>query len=170
MPHIPYVDDGPPELVAAIKARRGGKLLNLDRMLLNSPAFAQGWNGFIGTVRGGLGISLKLQELAICAVASLNRAEYEFVHHGPVFLRAGGTPEQLDALRDPTRAAHFFDEGEQAVLRLAVEMTRDIEVSAQTHALLRQLFSSAEAVELIGVIAAYNMVSRFLVATGVEPE
>ena len=44
---IPYRPDnalaGPEDLVNAIRARRpGGKLLNLDRMLLNSPAFARG--------------------------------------------------------------------------------------------------------------------------------
>jgi len=170
MPHIPYTDAGPAELVEAIKARRGGRLLNLDRMLLNSPVFAEGWNGFIGTVRGGLGISLKLQELAICAVASLNRAEYEFIHHGPVFLRAGGTKAQLDALRDPVNAASAFSEPERAVLALAIEMTRNIEVSQETHQALRQHYSNRETVELIGVIAAYNMVSRFLIATGIEPE
>lgn len=170
MPHVPYTDEGPADLIAAIRARRGGMLLNLDRMLLNSPVFAQGWNGFIGTVRGGLGISLKLQELAMCAVASLNQADYEFLHHGPVFLRAGGTNKQLEALRHPLNAASLFDEQEQTVLNLAIEMTRNVQVSMQTHDALKLHFSNRETVELIGVVAAYNMVSRFLVATGVEPE
>jgi alkylhydroperoxidase family enzyme len=164
------MDDGPPELIDAIQKRRGGKLLNLDRMLLNSPPFAQGWNGFIGTVRSGLSISLKLQELAMCVVASLNRAEYEFIHHGPVFLRAGGSQVQLEALRDPSNASALFDEQEQAVLNLAIEMTRDVQVTSGTHKALSRHFTNRETVELIGVVAAYNMVSRFLVATGVEPE
>ena len=169
-PYIPYTDDGPAELVSAIKARRGGHLLNLDRMLLNSPPFAQGWNGFIGTVRAGLAIPLVLQELAICAVASLNRADYEFLHHGPVFLRGGGTEAQLEALRQPLTAAPLFDDKGRTVLALAIEMTRDIEVSAATRAALEKHFSPRDQVELIGVIAAYNMVSRFLIATGIEPE
>src|SRR5438874_2561998 len=46
---ISYLSDdqvGPPDLVSAIKSRRaGGKLLNLDRILLHSPNFAKGWNG-----------------------------------------------------------------------------------------------------------------------------
>ena len=51
MPRIPYKADndvGPEEIVAPILARRGGKLLNLDRILLHSPAFARGWNSFLG--------------------------------------------------------------------------------------------------------------------------
>jgi len=170
MPHISYAQGGPPELVAAMEARRGGRLLNLDRMLLNSPPFAQGWNTFIGTVRSGLSISLKLQELAICAVASLNNADYEFIHHGPLFLQAGGTDSQLQVLRDPLKGSMIFNPAEQAVLKLAIEMTRTVEVSEPTRQRLRLHFSDRETMELMGVIAAYNMVSRFLVATGVEPE
>src|SRR5438105_3041649 len=52
---IPYLSDdqvGPPDLVTAIKSRRsGGKLLNLDRMLLHSPNFAKGWNGMFAAIR-----------------------------------------------------------------------------------------------------------------------
>jgi len=33
-----------------------------------------------------------------------------------------------------------------------------------------RLLGDRQTVELVGVVAAYNMVSRFLVALGVEPE
>ena len=68
MPAIPYQPqdiDEPSELVAAIRARRGGALLNLDRMLLHSPPFARGWNDFLGAVRNELSLTPKLRELAI---------------------------------------------------------------------------------------------------------
>jgi alkylhydroperoxidase family enzyme len=35
---------------------------------------------------------------------------------------------------------------------------------------LRRHLSERETVELVGVTAAYNMVSRFLVATGIHPD
>ena len=57
------------------------------------------------------------------------------------------------------------------MLALAVEMTRTVEVSAATMASVRAaLASDRHVVEIVGVIATYNMVSRFLVALGVEPE
>ena len=56
----------PAELVAAIRARRGGQLLNLDRVLLRSVPLAQAWNAYLGAVRGALSISPRLRELAIC--------------------------------------------------------------------------------------------------------
>ena len=41
----------PADLVGAIRKRRGGELLKLDRMLLHSPALAEGWNVYLGKIR-----------------------------------------------------------------------------------------------------------------------
>jgi len=179
MSRIPYVADRPgqdePELVVRIRARRGGKLLNLDRMLLNSLPFAHGWNTHLGAVRGELSVPMRLRELAICAVAVLNGADYEFGHHAPELLRSGGTPRQLEALKalkpDAQPGGDVFDATESAVLRLTSEMTRGVKVSDATFADVRsQLSNERQVVELVGIIATYNMVSRFLVALEVDPE
>jgi len=173
MPRIPYKTDaeaGPPDLVAAIRKRRGGRLGALDRLLLYSPPFATGWNEMMGRVRNELEVPMPLRELAMCAVAVLNRAEYELHHHGPIFLAQGGTQAQLDALRRlPAVDEAPFDPTQRAVLRLALEMTRDVEVADATFsAAQRALGDDRHLFELIGVIAAYNMVSRILVAVGVR--
>ena len=49
-------------------------------------------------------------------------------------------------------------------------MTRNVTVQPATMKLIKSLMSDQHVVELIGVIAGYNMVSRFFVATGVDPE
>jgi len=175
-PRIPYLPlhlQQPAELVCAIRARRGGALLNLDRMLLHSPPFAAGWNGFLKAVRGDLLLDARLRELAICAVAALNGAEYEFGLHAPEFLKAGGTPAQVEALRAPLHAVSddaLFADVLRAVLQLTIEMTRAVRVDESTFAAVRVHLDERRTVELVGVVAAYNMVSRFLVALGVEPE
>lgn len=177
MPRIPYQPADlaePKEIVDAVRARRGGGLLNLDRMLLHSPAFAKGWNSFFREVRNNLELPPKLRELAMCVVAALNGAEYEFHHHAPEFIKAGGSQEQVQAMRRPETAVadpSLFDAAERAAIRLTVEMTRNVEVSdAAFEAARAALGNDRFAVELVGVIASYNMVSRFLVALGVEPE
>ncbi len=176
MPRIPYlpVDLAEPrEIVDAVRARRGGTLLNLDRLLLYSPELAAGWNGYLGAVRTRLALSPKLRELAMCVVAVLNGAEYEFVHHAPVLLEAGGTQAQVDALRDPGRAAAdtaLFDETERAALAVAIAMTRTVSVDDAAFEALRARLPERELVEFVATVAAYNMVSRFLVAFQVEPE
>lgn len=176
MPRIPYVTDdeaGDGALVAAIRKRRGGGLLNLDRQLLHSPPFAEGWNGLLGAVRTRLSLDPKLRELAMCVVAVLNDADYEFIHHAPEFVKAGGTRAQVDAVKamkstplDPS----LFDEIGNATVGLAFQMTTMIHVEDATFDTLLRHIGRTQVVELVGVVASYNMVSRFLVALGVEPE
>jgi alkylhydroperoxidase family enzyme len=174
IPYQPLDLTEPADIVDAVRARRGGTLLNLDRMLLHSPSFAKGWNAFLREVRTGLALSPKLRELAMCVVAVLNGAEYEFHHHAPEFMNAGGSDAQVRALRFPEIAATdaaLFDATERAALRLTIEMTRNVQVSDATFDAVREALHDERAVtELVGVIATYNMVSRFLVALGVEPE
>lgn len=181
MPSIAYITDTdieqqrvPADLVAAIRARRAnGQLLNLDRMLLHSPPIARGWNVYMGAIRKDLDISPILRELAICAVAKLNRAEYEWVQHAPELLAAGGTQLQLDALQDIDNApenATVFSALERLVLNLTEQMCRNIEVRADTMTALRSHLPDRQVAEIVGVIAAYNMVSRYLVALQIGPE
>jgi len=171
---IPYITDdkaGPPDLIEAIRSRRpGGKLLNLDRILLHSPNFTKGWNTMFAAIRGQLALPGKLRELPIMAIAVLNKADYEWVQHEPEFLKAGGTREQLVALKDLKADPKLFDATELAALQLTIEMTRDVQAKKATIDKVRSLLPDQQVVELIGTIAGYNMVSRFLLATGVEVE
>jgi alkylhydroperoxidase family enzyme len=175
-PRIPYVPADlaePADVVAAIRARRGGELIALDRMLLHSPPLAAGWNGFLGAVRTGLAVDRRLRELAMCTVAVLNGAEYEYVQHAPLYIAAGASPQQAQALRDPDAArsdSALFDARERAALGVTIEMTRSVKVADASFAALRAFLSERETVEFVAVVAAYNMVSRFLVATGIHPD
>ena len=164
---------GPPDLVQAIAARRGGTLLNLDRMLLRSPVFAAGWNGFMGAIRTQLSLDPCLRELAICTVAVETDAAYEWSQHAPEFLAAGGSEAHLQALQAPDPAAniHAFDATQRAVIALAQAMTREVRVDDAVFDAVRALLPDPQQqVELVGVIASYNMVSRFLVALQVPME
>lgn len=174
IPYQPADVSEPKALVDAIRARRGGELLNLDRMLLQSAPLARGWNAFLGEVRTNLALSPKLREIAMCVVAVMNDAAYELHQHAPELLRAGGTNEQLEALRDPDAArtnADLFDASERATLALTIAMTRHVRVDASVLDEVRAaLHDDRQVVELVGVVAAYNMVSRFLVALEIDPE
>ena len=166
---------GPPALVAAIRARRGGQLLELDRLLLHSPAFATGWGEFMGRVRNALTVPPLWRELAMCGVAALTGADYEMHHHAPLLLQAGGSDAQLAALHrlaDDASAATdpAFDANQQAVLALTVAMTRQVQVDDATFAAARAALGNDQAMfELIGIIASYNMVARILVALELRP-
>jgi alkylhydroperoxidase family enzyme len=173
----PELKPQPQELVDAILKRRNGTMINLDKALLWSEPLARAWNIYLGAVRTGLPTSRKLRELGICTVALLTGASYEYKHHAPDFLVAGGTQDQLDALNTLVQAdarasaAHpALGEVEQLVIRYAAQMTLDVKVSDDVFEGLRAHFDNTELVELTSAIATYNMVARFLVALGVSPE
>lgn len=173
----PRLKPQPADLVDAILARRGGALLNLDKALLWSEPLARGWNLFMGNVRTRFSTDRHLQELAICTVALLTGTAYEYHHHAPDFLAAGGTQAQLDALQAFVAAGHqgapehaALSQLEGLVIHYATQMTVDIEVSDALFTALRQHLDETRLVELTTAIAAYNMVARILAALKIEPE
>ncbi len=126
-----------------------------------------------GAIRGQLSLPPRLRELAIMAIGVLNAAQYEWAQHEGEFLKAGGTQAQLSALRRGSGGspdAKVFDEAERAALILTAEMTRKVKVGPATLKRIRATLPDAQVVELVGTIAGYNMVSRFVVATGVQVE
>jgi alkylhydroperoxidase family enzyme len=171
-PWAPALAKRDPELVSAIEARRGGTLFNLDRMLLWSEPLARGWNVYLRALRQEISLSPFLRELAICVVARLTGADYEFHHHAPELRKAGGSDAQLQSLDDPDIAATSsqFDELQRLVILFAIASTRNVKIPDSTFEALRQRMSPTELVELAAVTAAYNMVARFLVALQVTPE
>ena len=165
-PWSPEAAPRDPKLVEAILARRGGKLINLDRALLWSEPLARGWNAYVGAVRRELAVDPRLKELAICVVARLTGAEYEFRHHWPEYVKAGGRDELKARLDLPEHAFTdpAFTPGERVAMRYAAAMTRDVRVSSELFAELRAIFDETGVVELTAAIATYNMVARILVA------
>ena len=173
----PALKAQPQELVDAILARRGGAFINLDKALLWSEPLARGWNVYLKAVRTELPTSRKLRELGICTVALLTGASYEYHHHAPDFLAAGGTQAELDALQlicksNPRLAQEnrLLGAIESIVVQYAAQMTLDVKVSDELFAQIQAHFDTTQIVELTSAIATYNMVARFLVALGVTPE
>jgi len=126
-----------------------------------------------GAIRTQLSLDPCLRELAICTVAVETNAPYEWSQHAPEFLAAGGTQAQLDALRgdNPSAETQAFNATERAVIALAQAMTRDVRVDDAIFGAMQALLpDTQQQVELVGVIASYNMVSRFLVALQVPME
>lgn len=171
-PWTPDAAPRDPQLVGAIEKRRGGALINLDRALLWSEPLARGWNAYLGAVRREVSVSARLKEIAICTVARETGAQYEFDHHWPEYVRAGGEAALEPHILDPESASTDtrFSEDERLAIRYALAMTRDVRVPDPLFALMRERFPTTELVELTAAIATYNMVARFLVALEVPAD
>jgi alkylhydroperoxidase family enzyme len=172
MARLPYPDIDRPDLaplVERIKRERGGRMLNLYRMLLHSPPMAEGWLAFFTAVRQKGLLSGRHRELAIMRIAVINGARYEFDAHVPFALKEGLTQAQLDAL-GADRAPEGLSEADRAVLGYADAMTRAVRVPDEVFARARSQLAERELVELTVTIAGYNCVSRFLEAIQVDHE
>ena len=151
-------------------------------------------NSFLGSIRTKTSLPTSIRETAICRVAVLNRAWYEWESHSPILSSASGTfyfdllstlsavllncntnlldvtPQQVEAvLKSPPRSPQADVLGSKlpAVLTYADAMTLDVQVPDTVFAELKKIFSEREIVETTATIAAYNCVSRFLVALDV---
>jgi AhpD family alkylhydroperoxidase len=108
-----------------------------------------------------------LRELIILRVAVLNRAGFEFEAHAPLAEREGVSAAKVLAVKDMVLGS-AFDQRELQVLALTDAMTRDVIVPDALMAELQQQYNAQHLVELVATVAAYNMVSRFLVALNVS--
>lgn len=179
---IPYVPNPPPtfsadeaSILERVQARRGeGGLVPLDLALLHSFPVADGWNSFLGAIRTRTSLPADLREIAICRVAALNGAWFEWMHHAPLLTETGFGDDALALVKreqghNPTDAevAAVLNEKQAAVLRYTEAMTDHVSVPEEVSARVKELFSEQEVVEITATAAAYNCVSRFLVALDV---
>lgn len=194
---LPYVPPNPPPspdspasaAYAQLTARRSpNPLLQLDLTLLHSPPVASGWSSFLGSIRTQTTLSADIRELCICRVAVLNGADYEWEHHIPILQEAGvgeravaeiknrkawrgWTSEDVDTVAEEGDMQRDdcggLNELQRAVLAYTDAMTIGVKVSDDIFAQLKKVFDDRHVVEVTATVAAYNCVSRFLVALDV---
>jgi alkylhydroperoxidase family enzyme len=183
---LPYAPNTPPsdapadtaDIYARIAERRNPRpLIPLDLSLLHSPPVADGWNSFIGAIRTRTVVDQGTLEFAVCRVAVLTDAIYEWNAHAPLALKGGIKPEELHACRIlPSTIEGDLSQLEsspltpqqKAVLRYTDQMTVTVKVQDEVFVQLKTVgYNDREIVELTTGIAGYNCVSRVLVALDV---
>jgi isovaleryl-CoA dehydrogenase len=179
---VTYAPKEPPTPESApvyerIAARRAPRpLIPLDLALLHNPAVADGWNSFIGAIRTQTTLDPAVRELSISRIAVLNHAVHEWNSHAPLALKAGVSKEGMETVfrgevagKDEGQRAGGGGLGEKewAIVTYTDQMTRNVEVEEHVVEALKGHLSDREVVELTATVAAYNCVSRFLVALDV---
>ncbi len=172
---LPYAPSTPPSPSSAaaytqISTRRAPHpLLALDRTLLHSPPIASGWSSFLGAIRTQTSLPGSIRELCICRVAALNGAEYEWAHHIGILRSEGGVGEigEREVRNGIREVEGDLNERQWAVMTYTDAMTRNVKVEKEIFERLKIWFGETEIVEITATVAAYNCVSRFLVALDV---
>lgn len=106
----------------------------------------------------------------------LNGAAYEWEHHAPLLEEAGVGKRGVGSVRGvgvggwgegDGEEGWGLDERQVAVVRYTDAMTVGCWVADEVFAGVERLFGEREVVEITATVAAYNCVSRFLVALDV---
>ncbi len=158
------------KVISRIRGGRGGRLLNIYKMLLHSPALAEKWLDHISAVRWQTDLDGKIREIVIIRIAILNQVEYVLKAHVPAFaVREGLTIGQCAALND-WQASTLFDDQQRATLAYTDAMTQTVKVGNDVFAALKNFFNETQIVELTVLIGTYNMHTRVLQALEVDAE
>ncbi|PPQ69704.1 hypothetical protein CVT25_012967 [Psilocybe cyanescens] len=175
----------------AIRERRGERgITPLDANLLHVPPVAGGFNSLLGAVRTKGKLPGALREIMILRVAAINHASFEWIHHEIVARQEGLSTGQLYAIRDvdtplPPHAtiltplhisALIFTDHSTRNTRIPMDIIQGFKNEIKSWVAKSEPTLSGEDVdkkvddlyvEAAMVVASYNMVSRFLLATDV---
>ena len=167
---VPLIEPGTNPALKSLETKilaERGRISLLYKVLLNSEPIASGWEQMLTAVRNKTSVAPHLREMMILRVAVLNNAEFEFDAHIPHAINAGVSQDKINQIKNVALGEIFTDE-ERLLLELTDQMTQNVNVPDQLMNALGQHYSPKEVVEIVATVAAYNMVSRFLVALNIS--
>ncbi len=134
---------------------------------LRSPDLADRAQRLGEFVRFRTSLPQRLVELAVLFTARTWRAQFEWYAHAPIARKEGLAEEVVQALLD-AKPPRFERDDEAAVYDLCRELYETRRVGDKTYARVTQLLGDQGAVELVGVLGYYALVSMTLNAFAVD--
>ena len=168
MARIPYPDlaELPSETREALSKIRS---INVFRLLAWAETLAPSLFEFVIKIFSQTKIDPRLRQLAILRVGRICRSPYEIHHHEKLARIVGLGDLEIEATRG-TNAVLMLKSDEQAVIRFAEEITRDVKVSEKTFHEVRTFLSERELTELALITSFYSCICRFLETMEIEIE
>ena len=131
-----------------------GEVGPLYNTLAHSPPLFKGFLKFFGAMKADLTLPNDYKELAMCRVAVLNGAAFEWMHHAPLLIKAGMSEVGVETVRTIVQGYKGKD-GEKglsgnywAVLRLVDAITKDVQVPDEVFDPVRKVLDERQIVEL----------------------
>lgn len=135
--------------------------LNIFRVLLKHPELGRLVNGFLHQLLFKGKLDVRLRELMIMRIGWQTGSEYEWAQHWRVARDLGVSDEDVLAVRD-WESYEKFGGNERAVLAATDEVLTTGAVGEETWKACASFLNEEELIELLFVIANWNMVSQFL--------
>ena len=168
MPRLPdlVVENLSPEqrrVYDAILSGPRGVVQGPLRVWINSPELADRAQALGAFCRYGTVLPARLSELAIITTGAYWKAGFEWAVHAPIALKAGLTPEVVEAIR--TGKQPSFDRSDEAAVHgFTHELLHNRRVSEATSRKAVGELDSRSLVDLVGIIGYYGLISMTIVA------
>ena len=174
MPRIPYAEKGTEaEGATAVYAQletEFGFVPNLLKVLGHSGPATQAMGAVLDNLFHHLSLAPRIREMAYLTVAKYNQCAYCVGHHSFFAKEVGMTDEEIGLLGESGLTSAGFSDGEKAVIRFALETTKDVAASKDAHADLQKAFPVNQVVEIAFVVATANFIQRIGKNFGIELE
>jgi 4-carboxymuconolactone decarboxylase len=134
-----------------------GGLVGPFNAMLISPVIGQHLAALGEVLRFDTSLSRSVVELATIVVGARWRSNFEWSAHSRLALRAGISPEIIEAIRRGVRPL-FTDETSDAVYRLVSELLADGRVEDDTYASVAAAVGDVGVVELVALVGYYCLI------------
>jgi uncharacterized peroxidase-related enzyme len=174
MPRIPYAEkgseaEGATATYTQIEAEFGF-VPNLLKVLGHSGPATQAMGAVLDNLFHHLSLAPRIREMAYLTVAKYNQCAYCVGHHTFFAKKAGMTDEEISLLGEPELTSFGFSAGEKAVIRFALETTKNVAASNDALTELQKAFPINQVVEIAFVVATANFIQRIGKNFGIELE
>ena len=140
--------------------------VNIFRALGHAPEVNRGYMSLGGRLLSKGLLDARTRELVINAISVHLDAPYEWGHHAKPYLDAGGSPDDLEALKSGRLDA--LDDRGRAAVAYALKVEDRTVSDADVEGLRVAGFADGEIVELTVLAGFYGMTARFLRAMDVQ--
>lgn len=144
-----------------------GSVLNVFRVLLNSPDAAEAAGDLGAYLRYRSPLDAAVREIAILTVARELNVAYEWTHHEPVARDAGVREEVIESIRSG-RAPMGLPAKEGVFAQAAKELVRNRTLTDRTYQAVEHLIGPAQTVDLIVLVGYYSLLAGVINTLDVE--
>ncbi len=144
--------------------------MNTLGTMAHHPALAKAFLTFNAHVAGASTLSGRVRELLILRISWLRRAEYEFVQHVILGLRAGLTQEEVERVQSGPDA-RGWDPMDADLMRAADDLHAHASIQPPTWARLAARFNTQQMMDLVFLVGCYDVLAMAIKSfqTQLEP-
>lgn len=138
-------------------------------VILAYPALAKAFLTFNNHVASASSISRRIREILILRISWLRRAEYEFVQHVVLGLRAGLSQAEIDRIQQGPDAPGW-DAVDADLVRAVDELHADACISEATWTRLSSQFNEQQRMDIVFAVGCYDLLAMVFKTFGVQLE